>query len=122
MDTTNELPIDRRAALARLGGDERIFDDFLDSVLSDSPRMLAEIRSALKGGRNDDAHCTAHGLKGMLAMLEARPATAAAYDVEQLTQKGKNAEASFATERLAAELDRLVKSIDQPTLLHSESP
>ena len=111
---TNDLPIDRRTAIARLGGDEQLFRDFMGSVLEESPRMLAEIRSALEIGQIDVVHCTAHGLKGMLATLEARPATAAAQDVETCAQEGRSREAASAIERLAAELDRLTRAVAQP--------
>jgi HPt (histidine-containing phosphotransfer) domain-containing protein len=114
MDRTNDSPIDRRTALSRLGGDERIYLDFVGSVIEDSPQMLASIRAALAGGRIDDAHCTAHGLKGMLATLEARPSMAAAQDVELLTKAGKRDEASAALERLAIELDRLALAVSEP--------
>lgn len=114
MDRTNDSPIDQQTALSRLGGDERIYRDFVGSVIEDSPRMLAEIRAALADGQVDVAHCTAHGLKGMLATLEARPAMAAAQAVENLTQTGKQRDAATAVERLAFELDRLAQAVAAP--------
>jgi CheY-like chemotaxis protein len=104
-----DAPIDKRVALDRLGGDEGLFRDFARSVADEVPSMLAELRAALAEGRIDDAHRAAHGLKGMLATLEARPATAAAAEVERLTKAGQPAEAAVA--RLAGELDRLTEAL-----------
>ena len=116
METTHEHPIDRRIALDRLGGDERIFHEFVESVLEEIPRMLAEIRSALREGRHEEAHCAAHGLKGMLATLEARPATAAASEVETLSKAGRTSDAEQAANRLTRELERLTRAINEPVL------
>ncbi|HEX6986349.1 MAG TPA: Hpt domain-containing protein [Planctomycetaceae bacterium] len=104
-------PIDKPTALARLGDDEALFREFARSVVDEAPGLLAEIRAALDGGRIDDAHRAAHGLKGMLATLEARPAAAAAREIEQLTQDRKAGEAAAATDRLAVELDRLARAV-----------
>ncbi len=100
-------PIDMPTAVARLGGDERLFYDFAQSVLDEAPSMHEDIRSALSSGDFQKAHLAAHGLKGMLATLEARPATAAAGEVEKLSHECRLGEATEATERLGAELDRL---------------
>lgn len=104
-------PIDKPVAVARLGGDESLFRDFARSVLAESPGMLAEIRDALADGRFEEAHRTAHGLKGMLATLEARPATAAAAEVEKLTKEQDAAGAATETDRLSVELDRLIAAL-----------
>ena len=104
-------PIDKPVAVARLGGDESLFLDFAQSVLEESPGMLDELRCSIAGGRIDDAHRMAHGLKGMLATLEARPATAAAAEVERLTKAGDATRAAAETDRLAVELDRLIAAL-----------
>ena len=104
-------PIDKPVAVARLGGDESLFIDFARSVVDESPGMLHEIRHSLAGGRIDEAHRMAHGLKGMLATLEARPATAAAAEVERLTKVGDMTAAAVQTDRLAVELDRLIAAL-----------
>lgn len=112
-ESAPDQPIDRPAAIARLGGDEGLFHDFARSVLDEVPILLGELRAALDGGRLEDAHRTAHGLKGMLATLEALPATAAAREVERLTQEGDPSGAAAATDRLAAELDRLAEALGE---------
>lgn len=101
-------------ALERLGGDEGLLREFIKSVFAEVPEMLSAIRKALAGGQAGEAHRIAHGIKGMLATLEARPATLAAADVEQLSAKGRIADAENATDRLALELDRLAKATDEP--------
>lgn len=106
-------PIDKSVAVARLGGDESLFRDFARSVLAESPGMLAEIRDALACGRFEDAHRTAHGLKGMLATLEARPATSAAAEVEKLTKEHDASRAATEVDRLADELDRLLAAVGE---------
>jgi HPt (histidine-containing phosphotransfer) domain-containing protein len=100
-------PIDMPTAVARLGGDKQLFYDFAQSVLDEAPSMRETIRVALSDGDFETAHLTAHGLKGMLATLEARPATAAAADVEKLSYERRLDEAISAAEQLSGELDRL---------------
>ena len=62
-----EIPLDKAVAVERLGGDENLFREFARSVLEEVPNLLANLRCALAESRLDDAHRTAHGLKGMLA-------------------------------------------------------
>jgi HPt (histidine-containing phosphotransfer) domain-containing protein len=102
-----DAPIDLPVAIARLGGDRGLLFDFARSVLEEVPTMREEIQSALSNEDFARAHLTAHGLKGMLATLEALPAAAAAGDVERLSHEHRLGEANDAVHRLCAELDRL---------------
>jgi HPt (histidine-containing phosphotransfer) domain-containing protein len=102
-----DAPIDLPVAIERLGGDRGLLFDFARSVLDEAPAMRDEIRSALSNSDFKTAHLTAHGLKGMLATLEARPAAAAAGDIERLSHEERLPEANEAVHRLCAELDRL---------------
>lgn len=102
-----DAPIDLPVAIARLGGDRGLLFDFARSVLDEAPTMREEIQSALSSEDFARAHLTAHGLKGMLATLEALPAAAAAGDIERLSHEQRLVEANEAVHRLCAELDRL---------------
>lgn len=102
-----DAPIDLSVAIARLGGDRGLLFDFARSVLDEAPTMRDDIRSALSNRDFKTAHLTAHGLKGMLATLEALPAAAAAGDVERLSHEQRLVEAKEAVHRLCGELDRL---------------
>ena len=99
-------PYMREIALERLGGDAALLAEFLESVLDDAPGMMSQLRSALATGDTETAHRLAHGLKGMLATLEARPATEAAAEIEELTKTGDPAAITVA-DRLELELERL---------------
>lgn len=102
-----DAPIDLPVAIARLGGDRGLLFDFARSVLDEVPTMREEIQSALSSEDFARAHLAAHGLKGMLATLEALPAAAAAGDIERLSHEQRLVEAHEAVHRLCAELDRL---------------
>ena len=105
-------PIDLSVAIARLGGDRGLLFDFARSVLDEAPSMRDEIQSALANEDFQTAHLTAHGLKGMLATLEALPAAAAAGDVERLSHEQRLNESLEAVHRLCAELDRLQAALE----------
>ena len=109
--TIREAPFDRRIALERLCGDEELLAEFARSVRDEVPTAVARIRKALSAGSTEEAHLAAHNLKGMLATLEARPATALATDVEQLSKAGAAELAAQSLDRLTRELDRLLEAL-----------
>lgn len=107
-----EPSINKQVALERLGGDEDLLREFVKGVFAEIPDMLNEIRSALASNDVSEAHRIAHGIKGMLATLEARPAMKAAAKIEHLTAEGRSDEASDAMPDLTRELDRLSKETE----------
>lgn len=107
-----EPPFNKHVALERLGGDEELLREFVRSVFAEIPDMLNEIRQALASNDASEAHRIAHGIKGMLATLEAKPAMKAAAKIEHLAAEGRSADASNTMYELKNELDRLSKETE----------
>lgn len=104
--------IDREAALARLGGDERLLQDLIQFFLEDSPGLREQIRRSLRDGNAFDLERAAHSLKGLAANFGADHAVKAAYEVEQIGHSGALAEAQPAIDHLEAEIERLLKVLN----------
>src|SRR5258708_40159935 len=62
----DEIPWNRAETLGRLGGDEALFQDVLNILLSEVPDKLETLRRAIAGGEAGMEEQTAHWLKGEL--------------------------------------------------------
>ncbi|SRR5258708_203029 len=62
----DEIPWNRAETLGRLGGDEALFQDVLNILLSEVPDKLETLRRAIAGGEAGMVEQTAHCLKGEL--------------------------------------------------------
>ena len=95
---------DRRAALARLDGDEELFAMLVNIFQQDCSRLLDDLHGALK--RNDAAAArrSAHSLKGLAANFEATSAVDAALAVERHATDGDLAAAASGFEQLQAHM------------------
>jgi two-component system, sensor histidine kinase and response regulator len=68
---TAEAVLDVASATARLGGDAEILREIMRIFLEESPRMLANIRGALRARDGRALELAAHSLKGSAANLGA---------------------------------------------------
>jgi len=103
--------LDRETALSRVGGDADLLKEIAIIFLDDSPKALAEIRSAISLGDHKVVERAAHGIKGAVANFGAGAAVDAALHLEQIgrAQDLKDAGQALATleralEALRAEL------------------
>ena len=76
-----------------------------------APKLLDDARRALAAGNAAELRRAAHTLKGSASLFGARPAEAAALELETLAREGKLEGAQQATNRLEVELRRLLDSL-----------
>jgi two-component system, sensor histidine kinase and response regulator len=103
--------LDRRGAVRQLGGDEELFVEIATLFRDDAPQVLAALRAALAAGDAKVVQRTAHTLKGSAGCIGGMPLAAAAAKVEAMGAAGQLADATAATDVLAAELDRLLAAL-----------
>jgi len=85
----HEKPIDLDAALDNLGGNRRILDKVLGSLMESVPTLLTNLRSALAASDRERLRFHAHSLKGAAANVCAEPLRLAAEHLEDLVRQGE---------------------------------
>ena len=78
------LTIDRHGLLDRVGGDAETLKEVADAFVSESPRLLAEMRVAIEGADFKRLERAAHSYKGAISIFSVTPAVALASDLEQM--------------------------------------
>jgi CheY-like chemotaxis protein len=102
---------DRASALAQLDGDEALLAEVAELFLSDCPRRLETIRTALAGGDGATLTQAAHALKGAVRYLGATEAAEAAQRLELTATEGNLAAAAETLRALEREIDRLTPAL-----------
>ncbi len=95
------------AALARLGGDTRLFKDLIGFLHEDAPPLLVRLREAVGRGNAEQVARTAHSLKGLVVNFDAHTAAAAAQKVETMGLTGDLTGAAADVETLAVRVAEL---------------
>jgi PAS domain S-box-containing protein len=105
--------VDRKAALARLGGNEDMYRRLLVGFRENQADAVERIRTALAAPDLDAARRDAHTLKGLAGNIGAADLVRAAAEVEQRIAMHGDADAIEAgMAPLEAELGRVVATID----------
>jgi HPt (histidine-containing phosphotransfer) domain-containing protein len=99
--------LDRREALAHVGGDPGLLRELARLFLDTFPGQMVELQAALDRNDQEKFVRTAHTLKGAVAIFAARTAIDAAGRVERLGRAGELASARPACADLAEALDHL---------------
>jgi two-component system, sensor histidine kinase and response regulator len=102
-------------ALARLGGDRRLFRELITIFSADSPQLMARVREAASQQDAEALRRAAHALKGALGTIDAPRACGAAARLEQSAQSGRLDESAALVDALAAELARLGRALASST-------
>jgi HPt (histidine-containing phosphotransfer) domain-containing protein len=97
--------IDREEILARLSGDRELIAEVVDLFVADRATLLGDIRRAVAQKDPKAAREAAHRLKGVLATLAARAATATAQRLEELARNGDLSAVPSALDALEREVD-----------------
>ena len=79
--------VDRAAVLDRVGGDEELLREITCIFLTEYPRLIDEIRSAVDSRDAKRLERAAHSLKGSVSNFGAQAATEAAYRLEIIGSK-----------------------------------
>ncbi len=106
---------DQEFVLSQTGGDQELMGEVLALFLSETPRMLEDVREAVTSGDAGTVERTAHRLKGSLVAIAAKPAADEAFRLEKLGREGAVAGASQVLNCLEQEIDRLMPDIRQAT-------
>jgi two-component system sensor histidine kinase/response regulator len=100
-------PLDFRAALRNVDGDQAMLVDMFESFRQDYPKQLAEIREAIDTRDAGRTAQVAHSLKGAVGYFGAQTVHALAYQLETLGRRAELDEASPLLQQLEQELERL---------------
>ena len=99
----SESPIDQTALDNLIASTDKEFvKDLIDTFLEDAPRLLADMRQALKDNDPDAFRRAAHSLKSNAASFGALSLSAQAKELEQLAKTGTLDGARGRLEQLAA--------------------
>lgn len=99
------------AALARLGGDTRLFKDLIGFLQEDGPGMLVKLRDAISQANAEQVARTAHKLKGLVVNFDAHPTAAAAQQLESMGLANDLTGAPAEVELLATHLAELQRQL-----------
>ena len=102
---------DRKAALARVDGDENLLADLAKLFLEEGPKMLAAIQTAVSEKDAARLERAAHSIKGTVSTFAAQGAFDAALKLERLGRAGELQEVSQALMHLESEMDRLQSAL-----------
>ena len=90
---------DKRKALERLDGDEKLLHELIQIFLDESPKLLADLERGVAEGNPEQVERAAHSLKGELSYLELSATSEKAKDLEKM---GRRAELLTAPELVSA--------------------
>lgn len=105
--------VDKEALLELVDNDPEFLDHLIQTFLDDCTTYMESIREAVEKGDADGVAREAHGLKGAVANLQAKPAQKAARRLEHLGRTGAMDEAPAALEELEEKVGRLVTILKQ---------
>lgn len=108
-------PLDRTKVLERMGGDRDLLKEIAGLFVSECPRMLSDIRDAVKDGDAEALHKAAHALKGSVGNFAAEAAVQAALRLETMGRTGAMSDASRAVKELEREIDRVREGLSALT-------
>jgi len=101
---------DRGELLARVGGDEKLMRDVTQLFLTELPKRLTDIESAVGDGDAERLRVTAHALKGMAGSLSAGAVMEIASELETFGRNQTLDAAGEALRRLETEARQLVRA------------
>src|SRR5689334_16273079 len=105
------MSLDLDGAMARLGNDVSLFEEFIGFYEEDYPRLLNDLRSAVKSQDFEGVHHAAHGLKGLVASIGATEVVSAAGNLEKLGRSKNLTEAEPLLEKLDTEIEQLNRDL-----------
>ena len=97
--------------MERVGGDLEFLQEIAGLALSDCPKLLGQIRSALSAGDATGVEKAAHTLKGCVSNFGARSAREAALQLEKIGRAGELQRAGEACTALEVEMQRFEQAL-----------
>jgi len=108
----NKLPYDKSETLERVGGDEEILLEMMQTFFDDGPDMLADVAQAIGQGNPARVAETAHTLKDAVGIVDARKMFDAAQALESIGRSGDLSQAAEAYEVLKGHIDQLIGELE----------
>ncbi len=105
--------LDRAAILARVGHDVELLKDLVSVFLDECPKLLGNVRAAVKAGDSHKLKLAAHTLKGAVSNFSTWPAFEAALRLETMGHTGDLVHAAEGLAALEAALARLEPALRQ---------
>jgi HPt (histidine-containing phosphotransfer) domain-containing protein len=93
-----------RAALERLEYDAELFQDLLGFFFSDTPKYMADLRSAVESRNSDLLRRAAHSLKGLISNFDAQDAAETAFRLETMGRNDALDDAPAAYDQIVRQL------------------
>jgi two-component system sensor histidine kinase/response regulator len=112
VDARETEVLDRVALMERLGGDVELFHEITGLFREDSPKLLADIRSAVHDADAIALERAAHTLKGCVANFGAQAVVRAALSLERMGRARELEAAGSACETLEAEITRFQQALE----------
>lgn len=108
----NQIPVlDRAAALDRLGFEDELLDELLQSLIARTQPMLVEIGAALERGDLRRVEALAHSIKGAAATLEATGVATSAAALEAAARTAEREVVAEGVGDLSAALTALIAEL-----------
>ena len=109
------MALDKEAILQRLGGNHQLFENICNSFLKLLPGQLSVIGESVSNRDTETLSRSAHRLKGSVAYFDGGNVTATIVELEGLTKRPEfdDARARFLFERLATQLQELIRDLEQ---------
>jgi len=107
--------MDKAAIIAKLGGDERLYEEIIDIFVEEAPKHLARLKLGLVEGDAATVEAVAHSLKGELAYLGDSELAGIARDLEEAARKLDLNPAYVLFQNFEAEVRELLLSISGDT-------
>src|SRR5262249_52950108 len=95
-------------SLRRVGGDKELLKGLVDDFVAGCPKLLSEIRRAVRGRDAEALERKAHALKGLVGYFHAEPAMDAARQLEAMAHEAKLDGAEEASNALQQEIGGLL--------------
>ena len=102
---------DHATVMARLEGDEALFNEVIQLFLEDCPAQLSVIKAAIDSGDADGLRTAAHTLKGAAGNMSAKRLFDAALTLERLGAAGRLEAARAAWRTLSAEAVQVMDAL-----------
>lgn len=102
-----EPAVDKAQILDRMGGDKELIREVVALFLDDSPKLLEQMREAIRQGDANGLQKLAHTLKGSVGNFSAKAAVQAALDLEDMGKTGDISQATGTFELLEQEIARV---------------
>ena len=109
-EESNEISLDLKELFARVEYDRELLDDIFNIFKSEFPRLRQSLREAVDCRDMEQVQLNAHALKGMLASISFRAASAAAMRMERFARSADLA--SLSAEMVRMEQDAMVSQAD----------